>query len=113
MQGGLRGGVYPESYMRDSARCAIHNEVVPTRCRGTAALNRSADETRTPASQCLPAMPFPEAASADYPPLNLESWLGRQRGGRNNTNTGLRECAQSQMLTVVTPTAEGLSPARH
>ena len=37
-------------------RGAIPNEVGPTHCRATPALNQPADETRTPASQRLPAM---------------------------------------------------------
>ena len=41
------------------ARDVIPNEVGPTRCCATPALNQSADETRTSASQCLPAMPLP------------------------------------------------------
>jgi hypothetical protein len=61
--------------------------VGPARCGATPALNQSADETRTPASRCLPAMPVPrlhsclEATSADYPPLSLESLRVRRRGG--------------------------------
>ena len=54
--GGGGGGVYSESYTRGGA---IPNEVGPARCRATPALNQSADETHTPASQCLPAMPLP------------------------------------------------------
>ena len=61
------------------ARGAIPDEVGPTRCRATPALNQSADETRTPASQCLRVMHLPrlhsclETTSADYTPLSLES----------------------------------------
>ena len=40
------------------ARGAIPNEVGPTRGRATPALDQSADETRTPASLYLPAMPL-------------------------------------------------------
>jgi hypothetical protein len=83
MQGGLGGGVYPESYMRDSARGAIRKEVVPTRCRGTAALNQSADETRTPASQCLPAMPLPRlpgGSECRLLPLELGLLAGSAKG---------------------------------
>ena len=71
---------------RTHARGAIPDEVGPARCRATPALNQSADETRTPASTCLPAVPFRGYTHAlrqrvpTTPPLNLESWPCRRRG---------------------------------
>ena len=50
--GGGGGGIYSESYTRGGA---IPNEMGSARCRATPALNQSADETRTPASRCLPS----------------------------------------------------------
>ena len=55
------------------ARGSIPDEVGPTRCRAMQALNQSADETRTPASQCLPAMPLPRLHSC------LETTKARRR----------------------------------
>ena len=59
-----------------------------TRGRATPALNQSADETRTPASRCLPFMPLPRRVTlvprqreATTRPLSLESRRGRRRGG--------------------------------
>ena len=53
-------------------------EVEPALCRATPALNQSADETHTPASQCLPAMPLPRRVTLmprqrepTTPPLEL------------------------------------------
>ena len=48
------------------ARGAIPNEMGSARCRATPALNQSADETRTPASRCLPS-----TCPCRLPPLGL------------------------------------------
>ena len=76
------------------ARGAIPNEVVKKTLSHNAsleALHKSADVTRTPASQCLPAMPLPplhsclEAASADCPPRSRRRSRKRSltRGGNS------------------------------
>jgi hypothetical protein len=76
--GGGGGGVYSESYTRGGA---IPDEMGSARCRATPALNQSADETLTPASQCLPVMPLPRRVTLvprqrepTTPPLELVTW---------------------------------------
>ena len=89
------------------ARGAIPIEVGPTRCRATPALNQSADETRTPTSQCLPAMPVRrlqsclETTSADYPSLSLESRRVRRNGGPSGQVTVDQELILPLYLSLV------------
>ena len=64
-------GVYLESYTRGGA---IPNEMGSARCRATPALNHSADETRTPASRCLPS-----TCPCRLPPLGLDVGVVRRR----------------------------------
>ena len=76
-----RGGGGAGFFSESTAREAIPSEVGPACCRATLALNQSAGESRTPASQCLPAVrACPGGRECRLPPLGLGALGGSARG---------------------------------
>ena len=94
--------MYSESYTRGRV---IPNEMGSARCRATPALDQSANETRTPASRCLPVMPLPRLVTLvprqrvqTTPPLELGDLTGSVKGWPERAGYGNQVDRLSRVL---------------